>query len=67
VMKRSRLSEGDVRAIIATQMPAADRIARADDVIDNSGAPELLDAPVARLHHRYLDAATAFRQVDSDD
>jgi dephospho-CoA kinase len=67
VMKRSQLSEADVRAIIATQMPAADRIARADDVIDNSGAPELLDAPVARLHRRYLEAAAAFQPASSDD
>jgi dephospho-CoA kinase len=67
VMKRNQLSEAEVRAIIATQMSAADRIARADDVIDNSGAPELLDAPVARLHRRYLEAASAFRHADSDD
>ncbi len=32
VMKRSGLSASEVRAIIATQMPAAERIARADDV-----------------------------------
>ena len=37
VMRRSALTEAEVRAIIATQMPAAERIALADDVIDNSG------------------------------
>ena len=63
VMKRSALSEAEVRSIIATQMPTADRIARADDVIDNSGAADLLDAPVAILHRRYLDAAAAFHRA----
>ncbi len=57
VMRRSGLTADEVRAIIATQMPAAERIARADDVIDNSGVPEQLDAPVARLHRLYLEAA----------
>ena len=61
VMTRSGLSETDVRAIIATQMPSADRVARADDVIDNSGAAEALDGPVARLHAQYVDAAAAWR------
>lgn len=57
VMRRSGLTEAEVKAIIATQMPAPERIARADDVIDNSGDATGLDAPVARLHQRYLDAA----------
>ena len=60
VMRRSGLAEAEVRAIIAAQMPAADRIARADDVIDNSGDPQALDAPVARLHARYLEEAEGF-------
>ena len=57
VTRRSGLAAAEVRAIIATQMPAAERIALADDVIDNSGTPEHLDAPVARLHRLYLEAA----------
>ena len=59
VMQRSGLSEGEVRAIMAAQMSGPERIARADDVIDNSGAAASLDAPVALLHRRYLDAAEA--------
>jgi dephospho-CoA kinase len=66
VMRRSALSEAEVRAIIATQMPAADRIARADDVIDNGGMPEQLDAPVARLHARYLVEARRFMDGKRD-
>ena len=58
VMRRSGMSEDDVKAIIATQMPAAQRLALADDVIDNSGAAEALAEPVERLHRQYLEAAT---------
>jgi dephospho-CoA kinase len=60
VMDRSGLSEEEVRSIIATQLSTAERIARADDVIDNSGSPAGLDAPIERLHRTYLDAAAAF-------
>ena len=60
VMRRSALSEAEVKAIIATQMPAAERIALADDVIDNSGDADALDAPIAALHRRYIEAAATF-------
>ena len=60
VMRRSGLSEAEVRAIIATQMSSAERVARADDVLDNSGDPASLDAPIDALHARYLAAAEAF-------
>jgi dephospho-CoA kinase len=60
VMRRSGISEAEVRAIMAAQMPAADRVACADDRIDNSGAPDALDEPVARLHRAYLLAAERF-------
>lgn len=63
VMRRSALTEAEVRAIIATQMPAAERIARADEVIDNSGEAEALDAPIAALHRRYLASAATFRST----
>lgn len=61
VMRRSAMREAEVKAIIATQMPAAQRVALADDVIDNSGAPEALDEPVERLHQHYLEAAGCTR------
>ena len=63
VMQRSHLAEAQVRAIIATQMPAAERIALADDVIDNSGAAAALDAPIDLLHRRYLALAAASREA----
>ncbi len=59
VMRRSGLTEAEVRAIIATQMPAAERCARADDILDNSGDAAALDQPIAALHRRYLTAAAA--------
>ncbi|MGI9025567.1 MAG: dephospho-CoA kinase [Burkholderiaceae bacterium] len=58
VMRRTGMSETEVMAIIATQMPAAQRIALADDVIDNSGPEDALDRPIERLHRLYLEAAT---------
>ena len=60
VERRSGLAEAEVRAIIAAQMPAAERVALADDRIDNSGDPALLDGPVGRLHAFYLAAARDF-------
>jgi dephospho-CoA kinase len=55
VMQRNGFREDQVRAIMATQVPRAVRLAAADDVIDNSGtAPVPLATQVDRLHQRYL-------------
>lgn len=59
---RSGLAPGEVQRIIAAQAPRAQRLAAADDVIDNSGAPEALEAQVSALHQRYLELARAARQ-----
>lgn len=53
VMARSGLDRDEVKAILAAQASRADRLAVADDIIDNSGTPENLDAQVALLHQRY--------------
>ena len=58
VMARSGLSRTDVEAIMATQVSRANRLAAADDVVDNSGEPTGIDAQVAMLHRRYLDLAS---------
>lgn len=55
VRARSALPESQVRAIIASQATRADRLAAADDVIDNSGSLDALREQVAALHRRYLD------------
>jgi len=57
VILRSGLPEAEVRAILASQATRERRVAAADDVIDNSGAPELLEGQVSRLHEKYLTLA----------
>ena len=54
LMARSGLSAADARARIAAQMPLADKVARADFVIDTSGTLEETDARTAavRAHLR---------------
>jgi dephospho-CoA kinase len=59
VMARSRIPEGEVRAIMAAQLPAAQRRLRAHDVIENSGAPEALEKAVAEKHATYSRLAAA--------
>jgi len=56
-MRRSGLSESEVRDILAAQATREQRLALADDVIDNSGAPEALDRQVSRLDRQYLTLA----------
>jgi len=58
---RSGLPEREVRAIMAQQLSRAARLAAADDVIDNRGAPDALRAQVAALHARYLKMAAQTR------
>ncbi|MBI2306068.1 MAG: dephospho-CoA kinase [Rhodocyclales bacterium] len=57
VVARNGMSEAEVRAIMATQVTRAARLAAADDVIDNDGPPDSLPAQVDRLHRAYLGAA----------
>lgn len=54
VMARNNLSEQQVRAIMATQVSRAERLAAADDVISNDGGIEQLRPQIARLHATYL-------------
>jgi dephospho-CoA kinase len=53
VARRSGLAPDAVRAIMATQLPRAERLARADDVLDNAGPREAIAAAVARLDATY--------------
>ncbi|HEX6064406.1 MAG TPA: dephospho-CoA kinase [Longimicrobiales bacterium] len=55
VRARSALPEAQVRAIVASQATRADRLAAADDVIDNSGSLDALRKQVAALHRKYLE------------
>ena len=57
VIARSGMTEPEVRAIIAAQAAREIRLAAADDVVDNSGAPETLPPMVEKLHQAYLQSA----------
>jgi len=57
VQGRSGLSEAEIDRIIASQASREARLARADDVIDNSGNPGALRPRVEALHRLYLDLA----------
>ena len=59
VAARSGLPPAEVRAIMATQLPRADRLARADDILDNAGAAEAIGPQVAALDRRYRELAAA--------
>lgn len=54
---RDNSSEEQVRAIIAAQMSQAERLSRADTVLDNSGDKQLFDKQVATLHKQLLQLA----------
>ncbi len=53
-MRRSGLGEQEVRAIMAQQIARAERLRRADDIIQNDGDMEALRQQVGLLHQRYL-------------
>jgi dephospho-CoA kinase len=61
VRARSRLGAEEVRAIIRNQASRAERLAAADDVIDNGGALQALREQVAALHDKYLRLAKSAR------
>lgn len=62
VGKRSGLSPSQVMAIIQAQATRAQRLAVADDVIDNSGSVDDLQKQVDTLHERYMSQALLVRQ-----
>ncbi len=53
-MRRSRLSEMEVRAILAAQISRRERLQKADDVIENSADENHLAQQVAQRHAQYL-------------
>jgi dephospho-CoA kinase len=59
VMARNGFTAEAVQRILAAQATRAERLAAADDVIDNDGDPALLAPQVERLHRRYLQLAAA--------
>ncbi|MFS8086878.1 MAG: dephospho-CoA kinase [Acidobacteriota bacterium] len=59
VVARNGMAPEDVRAIIDSQIGRAQRLALADDVIDNDGEPDKLTGAVARLDRLYRRLANA--------
>ncbi|MBR9858667.1 MAG: dephospho-CoA kinase [Gammaproteobacteria bacterium] len=57
-VKRDNSNETQIRAIMAAQASREQRLAAADDVLDNNGTDlDHIRAEVARLHRKYLDLA----------
>lgn len=59
VMNRDCIGREQAEAILAAQAGRQERLALADDVIDNSGGVDELDRQVADLHRKYLELAGA--------
>jgi dephospho-CoA kinase len=59
VCRRSQLPKTEVARIIASQIPRAERLARADEVIDNGNGPDDLMPQIEHLHRAYLALAGA--------
>jgi dephospho-CoA kinase len=56
-VKTRGLGEDEIRSIIRSQVPRAERLKAADDVLDNTGTPEALRQQVRTLHQKYLQLA----------
>ena len=54
VMRRNGLSREEVERILAAQATRAERLAAADDIIENDGALDQLAPAIERLHRQYL-------------
>jgi dephospho-CoA kinase len=63
-MARDNVARNHAENILAAQATREARLAVADDVIDNDGAPDAIASDVARLHAQYLQFAA---QADSQE
>lgn len=61
IMRRDALDEAQAEAVIRSQATRAQRLALADDVIDNVGDLALLDSAVDALHRKYLEISWRLR------
>ncbi len=57
VQRRSGLTHSEVDRIVASQISRAERLTRADDILDNSGDLPALLAQAERIHCRYIELA----------
>lgn len=57
-LRRDCSDEDTIRGIMSAQLPRQERLARADDVLDNEPAADTLESRVAALHEHYLKLAS---------
>ena len=62
LVKRDAIDAALAQRMIAAQATREQRLAIADDVVDNSGSLDALDAHVGVLHQRYLELVAAKRR-----
>jgi dephospho-CoA kinase len=58
VKNRDNMTDEQVKRIIASQIPRAERLRKADDIIHNSGDLQQLSDAVEMMHQKYLHIAT---------
>jgi dephospho-CoA kinase len=56
-MQRDGVSKQQVELILASQMTREQRLAKADNIIDNQGEYQMLRSQVSHLHQQYLQQA----------
>ena len=66
VMSRDGVTEEEAQAILASQSSRDERLAQADDIIDNSGPTGDLEDKVERLHRQYLEWGTTNQKNGPD-
>ena len=54
---RDNSNEGQIHAIMNAQLPRKERLAKADDILDNSSSIEHIEYQATKLHHKYLQLA----------
>ena len=52
-MARDKISQKQAQSILDAQTTRRQRLALADDILDNSGSLEELEAQVEKLYHKY--------------
>ncbi len=62
IMARDSVDEAHARRIVAAQADREQRLAIADDVIDNRGSVEQLEQAVATMHRKYQRQAESMRR-----
>lgn len=65
-MKRDGVTHEQAQQIIAAQASREERLAAADDIINNDGEPQSAIAQVASLHQRYLTLAAQTAAQEND-